>query len=352
MDSKLGWILMGKVDGSLSSNYKGGPCSFTVQTTSELDGLVRNFWEVESVPSLQDQKTREEDYETYYMKTYSRNCQGRYSVKLLFRKANHAHTSLFPDSYSSQTSQRLMPIENSMSRANSEAKISPHLGHPSIISEVNRYSPQAAHQNSSIPTSKYPIIPLGGRSGESVLHKTNLDSRRSFQETNHQAGPSSLYASRSELKFSERYTEFQANTVRIQAPTVGVIIMILRQNVHLWNGNEATLQDQKKIRSQRSAGKVLLTIFWDVDGPIGLEFLSSRQRMNSDLYCDILVNRLKPGIRNKRRGKLSKGVLFLHDNARPHTSCKTVSTIIKLSFEVLEHPAYSPDLAPSDYQHI
>ncbi|UYV65926.1 hypothetical protein LAZ67_3005900 [Cordylochernes scorpioides] len=68
--------------------------------------------------------------------------------------------------------------------------------------------------------------------------------------------------------------------------------------------------------------------------------------MNSDLYCDILVNKLKPGIRNKRRGKLSKGVLFLHDNARPHTSCKT---IIKLGFEVLEHPAFSPDLAPSDY---
>ncbi|UYV71309.1 WDR45B [Cordylochernes scorpioides] len=105
----------------------------------------------------------------------------------------------------------------------------------------------------------------------------------------------------------------------------------------------------KKIRSQRSAGKVLLTIFWDVDGPICLDFLSSSQRMNSDLYCDILVNKLKPGIRNKRRGKLSKGVLFLHDNARPHTSCKTVSTIIKLGFEVLEHPAYSPDLAPSDY---
>ncbi|UYV60219.1 hypothetical protein LAZ67_1000453 [Cordylochernes scorpioides] len=69
-----------------------------------------------------------------------------------------------------------------------------------------------------------------------------------------------------------------------------------------------------------------------------------RQRMNSDLHCDILVNKLKPGIRSKRRGKLSKGVLFLRDNARPHTSCKTVSTIIKL-----EHPAYSPDLAPSDY---
>ncbi|UYV63735.1 hypothetical protein LAZ67_2005461 [Cordylochernes scorpioides] len=79
-----------------------------------------------------------------------------------------------------------------------------------------------------------------------------------------------------------------------------------------------------------------------------VEVTSSRQ-FEYKLYCDILVNKLKPDIRNKRRGKLSKGVLFLHDNARPHTSCKTVSIIIKLGFEVLEHPAYSPDLAPSDY---
>ncbi|UYV78043.1 hypothetical protein LAZ67_15003299 [Cordylochernes scorpioides] len=86
MNSRLGWILMGKVDSSLSSNYIGGPCSFTVQKTSELDGLVRDFWELESVPSLQDQNPRKENYETYYMKTYSRECQGRYSVKLLFKE--------------------------------------------------------------------------------------------------------------------------------------------------------------------------------------------------------------------------------------------------------------------------
>ncbi|UYV73819.1 hypothetical protein LAZ67_11001016 [Cordylochernes scorpioides] len=145
MKSKLGWILMGQVDGSLSSNCNGGPCSLAVQTTSELDGLVRNFRESESEPSLQDQNPREENHETYCQKTYSRSCQGRNSVKLLFGRA---------------------------------------------------------HQNSSIPASKSPIVPLGGRSGEGVLRRTNLDSRRSFRETNRQAGPSSLYASRSELGFS------------------------------------------------------------------------------------------------------------------------------------------------------
>jgi histone-lysine N-methyltransferase SETMAR len=40
-----------------------------------------------------------------------------------------------------------------------------------------------------------------------------------------------------------------------------------------------------------------------------------------------------------------------HDNARPHTVAATVETVQQLGFERLQHPPYSPDLAPSDY-HI
>ena len=36
-------------------------------------------------------------------------------------------------------------------------------------------------------------------------------------------------------------------------------------------------------------------------------------------------------------------------SARPHTASQTVETINHLGFEMLEHPAYSPDLAPSGY---
>ncbi|UYV77295.1 hypothetical protein LAZ67_15000398 [Cordylochernes scorpioides] len=115
----------------------------------------------------------------------------------------------------------------------------------------------------------------------------------------------------------------------------------------LIKGFEETGSLEAKPRSGRlsTCKSVAVTVLQNAEA---IETLST-QRMNSDLFCDILVNKLKPGIRNKRRVKLSKGVLFLHDNARPHTSCKTVSTIIKLGFEVLEHPAYSPYLAPSDY---
>ena len=40
---------------------------------------------------------------------------------------------------------------------------------------------------------------------------------------------------------------------------------------------------------------------------------------------------------------------MLHDNARPHTVAHTADTLRDLKFEVLKHPPYSPDLAPSDF---
>jgi hypothetical protein len=37
-------------------------------------------------------------------------------------------------------------------------------------------------------------------------------------------------------------------------------------------------------------------------------------------YCDLLKGKHKPAIRTKRRGRLSKGVIILHDNTRPHSA--------------------------------
>jgi len=47
--------------------------------------------------------------------------------------------------------------------------------------------------------------------------------------------------------------------------------------------------------------------------------------------------------------ELSAGVLLLHDNAPVHMSAKSQAAIRQCGFQQLNHPPYSPDLAPSDY---
>jgi histone-lysine N-methyltransferase SETMAR len=45
---------------------------------------------------------------------------------------------------------------------------------------------------------------------------------------------------------------------------------------------------------------------------------------------------------------VTKGDLFLHDNAPAHQALATQKKLTYLGFQCLDHPPYSPDLAPSD----
>ena len=62
----------------------------------------------------------------------------------------------------------------------------------------------------------------------------------------------------------------------------------------------------KKFKTQASAGKVMLTIFWDVNGPILVHFQEKGQTVTSARYSDMLVNKMKPAIRSEERGLLLK----------------------------------------------
>ena len=46
---------------------------------------------------------------------------------------------------------------------------------------------------------------------------------------------------------------------------------------------------------------------------------------------------------------LTKSVLLLHNNARPHTAACTSDLIKLFNWEIFDHPPYSPHLAPGDY---
>ena len=58
---------------------------------------------------------------------------------------------------------------------------------------------------------------------------------------------------------------------------------------------------------------------------------------------------MKDILKEKRCGKVTKGVLFLHDNVPAHRALATQKKLTYLGFQCLDHPPYSPDLTPSDY---
>ena len=54
-------------------------------------------------------------------------------------------------------------------------------------------------------------------------------------------------------------------------------------------------------------------------------------------------------IHEKRRGKLSKGILHQQDKARVHPWKIAMDAVERNGYELIPHPDYCPHLAPSDY---
>jgi len=125
----------------------------------------------------------------------------------------------------------------------------------------------------------------------------------------------------------------------------------------------------------------MATVFWDTQGVILTDILSKGSTITGAYYANLL-DQPRNAIREKRRGKLSKGVLLQHDNAMVYT-CKVAMDAVErngyegrhfvmvplnmtylhclqhslfehlfnlyMNYELIPHPPYSPDLAPSDF---
>ena len=92
----------------------------------------------------------------------------------------------------------------------------------------------------------------------------------------------------------------------------------------------------------------MATVFMDAKGVIMLYFLTKRNTISGGYYANLL-DQLRTAIRETRRGKLSKGVLLQQDNARVHTCKVAIDAVKRNGYELIPHPAYLPDLAPSDF---
>lgn len=89
--TKLGWIVSGEIQSSAVSRPV---CYHTVVQSTDVNDLMRKFWELESEPSVQRILNEEElKCEDFFPKTTKRDATGRYIVKLPF-KTEHPKCSL------------------------------------------------------------------------------------------------------------------------------------------------------------------------------------------------------------------------------------------------------------------
>jgi len=81
------------------------------------------------------------------------------------------------------------------------------------------------------------------------------------------------------------------------------------------------------------------------------ELLKSKETITGALYRTQLM-RLSRSLKEKRAHYYSrhdKIIFLLHDNARPHVAAPVKTYLKTFKWDVLFHPLYPPDIAPSDY---
>ena len=114
-----------------------------------------------------------------------------------------------------------------------------------------------------------------------------------------------------------------------------------------WVGE--TLPRPKQLQFQKFHVKTMLVIFFEWQGIIHKEFVPEGEAINAVYYKGVM-ERLLNRIRRVRLGICESGDWFLlHDNAPSHNATIVKQLLAQREVTVLDHPPYSPDLAPADY---
>ena len=106
---------------------------------------------------------------------------------------------------------------------------------------------------------------------------------------------------------------------------------------------------RNKVRPTQCAEKVMVIVVYDTDEIIQQHAVSPKQTVNLAYYCTFIQHHLRPALRRKRRHLVVQNPIILHDNSRSHTAAAVTDLLRRWQWEILEHPPYSPDMIPCDY---
>jgi histone-lysine N-methyltransferase SETMAR len=95
--------------------------------------------------------------------------------------------------------------------------------------------------------------------------------------------------------------------------------------------------------------KSMFTIFFNHTGPVLVNVLPKGLTINARYYSSIVLPQVVKNIEKERPKTGVKRVKLLHDNASSHKAGQVTQYLQQQKFQVLDHPPYSPDLAPCDF---
>lgn len=102
-------------------------------------------------------------------------------------------------------------------------------------------------------------------------------------------------------------------------------------------------------KRNRYEPKSMFTVFFKSTGVVLIDCLESGKTISAKYYRD---NCLKPAlakVREERPTSGSKNMKILHDNAKPHVAKIVKDYLSSEGLTIIDHPPYSPDLAPCDF---
>jgi len=124
--------------------------------------------------------------------------------------------------------------------------------------------------------------------------------------------------------------------------------MTLKRSGKVHNGRLPIPHDQKCSISPNQESKQCCWFFY-IRGIVHYELVPTGQTVNQVYYLEVL-EKLREKVRRKWPELFANNSWILHhDNAPTHTALSVREFLATKQMTVLEHPAFSPDLAPSDF---
>jgi [histone H3]-lysine36 N-dimethyltransferase SETMAR len=103
------------------------------------------------------------------------------------------------------------------------------------------------------------------------------------------------------------------------------------------------------VRQNRFESKNMFSIMFKSTGPLHVQCVKKGESITADYYIRNCLSPAIQAINQQRPTSGTTNMKILHDNAKPHVTLSVRNYLDRKGIAIIDHPPYSPDLAPSDF---